>query len=147
MDKEPGFNQVNIIAGDLALSLDFYRRLGVTFADSDKTEAPFHANGETSTGIRFEADSARFAQFWNPGWAGRADLVGRIVLGFGVALREEVDRLYTEFTSAGFAGLAAPYDAFWGARYAILEDPNGIAVGIMSPIDPARKNWPPEGWR
>jgi uncharacterized glyoxalase superfamily protein PhnB len=42
-------------------------------------------------------------------------------------------------TSAGYSALAAPYDAFWGARYAIVEDPNGIAVGLMSPIDPGRR--------
>jgi hypothetical protein len=34
----------------------------------------------------------------------------------------------------------------WGARYAIVEDPNGIAVGLMSPRDPVRNYWPPEGW-
>jgi len=28
----------------------------------------------------------------------------------------------------------------------VVEDPNGIAVGLMSPIDPDRKTWPPEGW-
>ena len=32
-----------------------------------------------------------------------------------------------------------PYDAFWGARYAIVEDPDGNAVGLMSPIDPDRQ--------
>jgi len=31
-----------------------------------------------------------------------------------------------------------------GARYAIIEDPDGIAVGLMSPIDAARKTPPPE---
>ena len=29
---------------------------------------------------------------------------------------------------------------------AIVEDPNGVAVGVMSPIDPERKTWPPAGW-
>jgi uncharacterized glyoxalase superfamily protein PhnB len=57
-----------------------------------------------------------------------------------------VDRIYAGLTSAGHPGLAPPHDAFWGARYAILEDPNGIAVGVMSPIDPARKTSPPAGW-
>ena len=53
---------------------------------------------------------------------------------------------YDELTSAGYLGLAAPYDAFWGARYAIVEDPNGIAVGLMSPIDPKHRVWPIKGW-
>jgi len=67
-----------------------------------------------------------FAQLWNSGWRGRKDLAGRVVLGLSVALaRAEVDRLYGEMTAAGHAGVQAPYDAFWGARYAIVEDPDG----------------------
>jgi Glyoxalase/Bleomycin resistance protein/Dioxygenase superfamily len=106
----------------------------------------FHANGETSNRLRLELDSAAFARVWNQGWSASPDLLGRIVLGFNVAARDDVDRLYAELTGAGYAGLAPPYDAFWGARYAIVEDPNGVAVGVMSPIDPARKTWPPAGW-
>ena len=37
-----------------------------------------------------------------------------------------------------------PHDAFWGARYAIVEDPDGIAVGLMSPISPDFKSVPPK---
>ena len=103
-------------------------------------------NGETPNGLRFELDSTQFAKVWNQGWAARSDLAGRMVLGFGLASRDAVDRVYAELSGAGYAGLAPPHDAFWGARYAILEDPNGIAVGLMSPIDPARKAPPPAGW-
>jgi uncharacterized glyoxalase superfamily protein PhnB len=39
--------------------------------------------------------------------------------------------------------LQPPWDAFWGARYAIVEDPDGIAVGLMSPISPDRRSPPP----
>ena len=144
--EKPVLNQVNIVAGDFARSLDFYRRLGVEFASANHTDAPFHANGETPNGLRFELDSAQFAKVWNQGWAARSDLAGRMVLGFGLASRDAVDRVYAELSGAGYAGLAPPHDAFWGARYAILEDPNGIAVGLMSPIDPARKAPPPAGW-
>jgi catechol 2,3-dioxygenase-like lactoylglutathione lyase family enzyme len=146
--KRPVLDQVNIVAGNFELSLDFYRRLGVEFAQpvTDRTRDPFHANGQTPNGFRFELDSASFARVWNQGWAARPDLVGRIVLGFGLASREEVDRVYAELTGAGHPGLAPPHDAFWGARYAIVEDPNGISVGLMSPIDPARQTQPPAGW-
>src|SRR5919201_5957061 len=144
--EKPVLNQVNIVAGDFGRSLEFYRRLGVEFASADRTGAPFHVNGETPNGLRLELDSAEFAKVWNPGWAARPELAGRMVLGFGVASRYAVDRVYAELSGAGYAGLAPPHDAFWGARYAILEDPNGIAVGLMSPIDPARMAPPPAGW-
>jgi uncharacterized glyoxalase superfamily protein PhnB len=47
-------------------------------------------------------------------------------------------------TGAGYRGLREPHDAFWGARYAIIEDPDGIAVGLMSPVSPDKKSPPPE---
>jgi hypothetical protein len=145
---KPVLDQINIIAGNFGGSMDFCRRLGVEFPQSVGGGAgdPFHVNGKTPNGFRFELDSAPFARVWNQGWAARSDLVGRIVLGFGLASREEVDRIYAQLTVAGHPGLAPPHDAFWGARYAIVEDPNGIAVGLMSPIDPARKAQPPAGW-
>jgi predicted enzyme related to lactoylglutathione lyase len=37
-----------------------------------------------------------------------------------------------------------PYDTFCGARYAILLDPDGNYVGLMSPPDPARRSAPPD---
>jgi hypothetical protein len=91
--SKPIFDQVNIIAGDFARSLDFYHRLGVVFPEpaTANSGAQFHANGETSAGFRFELDSAGFARVWNRGWTKRSDLVGRTVLGFGVASREAVD--------------------------------------------------------
>ena len=39
----------------------------------------------------------------------------------------DVDRLYSEVRDAGYAGSNQPYDAFWGARHAIVEDPDGNA--------------------
>src|SRR5689334_4133519 len=145
---KPVLDQVNIVAGSFGRSFDFYRRLGVAFAEpvTDQIGDPFHTNGETSNGLRFELDNASFARVWNPGWAAHSDLVGRVVLGFGVASREEVDRVYAELTSAGHPGLAPPHDAVWGARYAVLQDPDGVAVGVMIPMDPARQTSPPAGW-
>ena len=67
---------------------------------------------------------------------------GRAVIGFRVSSRERVDELYSQLTADGYAGQQPPYDAFWGARYAIVEDPDGNPVGIMSPSDPDRRSRP-----
>ena len=64
-------------------------------------------------------------------------------LGFQRPTREDVDRMYGEVTGAGYQGRQKPYDAFWGARYAIVADPDGNDVGLMSPIDEQRRTWPP----
>jgi uncharacterized glyoxalase superfamily protein PhnB len=144
--EAPVLDQVNVIAKDLRASLAFYRLLGVSFPVDDATGKLFHANGQSAGGLDLDLDSPEFAQVWNKGWAGRQDLAGRVVLGFGLKSREAVDQTYAELTGAGHRGLQPPYDAFWGTRYAIVEDPNGIAVGLMSPIDPEKRSWPPEGW-
>jgi uncharacterized glyoxalase superfamily protein PhnB len=143
------FDQVNIVGRDPAASVAFYRRLGVEIPEARVwgTKTGIHhvsALPATKDAADLDIDSAAFAQLWNTGWRGRNDLAGRVVIGFKLETREAVDAAYAEATGAGHQGLQPPCDAFWGARYAIVEDPDGIAVGLMSPIDPARKTAPPE---
>jgi predicted enzyme related to lactoylglutathione lyase len=40
--------------------------------------------------------------------------------------------------------VSPPWDAFWGSRYAIVADPDGNHVGIMSPSEPKRRYQGPE---
>ncbi len=148
--SKPIFSQLNLVCGDLDASRAFYARLGVALPDTGVWRTPsgaHHASGEAQVAdqtIDFDLDSAAFAQKWNPAWKGRADLRGRIVIGFHVPSRADVDEVFHDMTSAGYRGLQAPHDAFWGARYAIIEDPDGIAVGLTSPVSPDKKAPPPE---
>jgi catechol 2,3-dioxygenase-like lactoylglutathione lyase family enzyme len=143
---KPVLNQINIVAADIAKSRDFYKRLGVPIAEPADSAPEFHAGCELENGFDFDLDTPAFAQVWNSGWAGGKDLVGRVVIGFHLPTRDKIDAVYAELTDAGYKGLQPPWDAFWGARYAIVEDPNGVAVGLMSPIDQARRYWPPKNW-
>jgi catechol 2,3-dioxygenase-like lactoylglutathione lyase family enzyme len=131
-------DQLNIVVSDLARSVVFWRRLGVE--TEDPGPAP-HVNGHAGD-VSVDFDTATFAQVWNAAWAGREDLAGRVVIGFKTETREAVDEHYASVTAAGHRGLQPPFDAFWGARYAIVEAPDGVAVGLMSPIDPARRGEP-----
>jgi uncharacterized glyoxalase superfamily protein PhnB len=139
-------DQINIVAGGMRASMDFYKRLGVKLQEPAEGEDPHHIGGDAGGDCSLDLDSAKFAETWNAAWKGRSDLVGRVVIGFSFETREDIDRTFAELTGAGYKGLAKPWDAFWGSRYAIVEDPNGVAVGLMSPADPARRFWPPEGW-
>ncbi len=135
-NTRPVLDQVNVVVSDVERAAAFYRRLGVEFKDSGPVWNAHHRNSASDAGAHVELDSATFAARWNPGWtAGRTGAV----LGFRVATREEVDRLYAELTGAGYEGQHPPHDAFWGARYAIVEDPDGNSVGLMSPSDPTRR--------
>lgn len=93
-------------------------------------------------GFSLEPGTAESARLWHAGW--RADPARvRVVIGFSRPAREAVDEHYTELTAAGYAGRQPPFDAFWGARYAIVADPDGNDVGLMSPADESRRTWPP----
>jgi catechol 2,3-dioxygenase-like lactoylglutathione lyase family enzyme len=147
MDRtRPTLNQLNIVSSNPEASIAFYRRLGLDIPDRQvwRTATGVHHVSAEDAGIDFDLDSTAFAQLWNNGWRGRKDLAGRVVVGLRVASREEVDRRYGEMTVAGYRGLQAPWDAFWGARYAVVEDPDGIAVGLMSPISAEHRSPPPE---
>jgi uncharacterized glyoxalase superfamily protein PhnB len=143
---KPTLGQLNIVSADPVASIVFYRRLGVEIAEAAiwRTATGAHHVNARSGEVDFELDSTAFAQLWNEGWRGRGDLKGRVVLGFRVVSREAVDEVYSDLTVAGHAGLQPPHDAFWGARYAVVEDLDGIAVGLMSPVSPDFKSVPPE---
>ena len=147
--SKPILDQINLVCSDLDASIAFYRRLGLEIPEALVWRTPtggHHANAADASAdqtIDFALDSVAFAQIWNEGWKGRTDLRGRVVIGFHLPARQDVDDVFRDITSAGYRGLQEPYDALWGARYAIIEDPDGIAVGLMSPVSPDKKSPPP----
>jgi catechol 2,3-dioxygenase-like lactoylglutathione lyase family enzyme len=140
-DAFPVLAQLNLVVADMAASVAFYRRLGLT-VDQSHPFAAHHLEVTMPGGFTLELDSIEFAKRWDVGWRGQAG-TARNVIGFNLPSRERVDGLYQELTKAGYAGQQPPCDAFWGARYAVVEDPDGNPVGLMSPIDPARRSTPP----
>lgn len=138
MEYQPAFSQLNLVARDMAATVAFYRRLGLTVTVD---EAAQHASARTDGGVRIEWDATGFVPQWDSGWAGGVG--GSTVLGFALPAREAVDEVYADLTGAGYRRHQQPYDAFFGARYAIVDDPDGNPVGLMSPIDQERKYWPP----
>lgn len=132
-------DQVNVVVQDMEAMAGFYARLGVSLESGLPEWAPHHRNGEGEGGAALDLDSAAFAAVWNEGWPGGTG----IVLSFRVPTRADVDRLYDELTAAGHTGQQPPYDAFWGARFAVVADPDGNSAGLMSPSDPAFRSAPP----
>lgn len=47
---------------------------------------------------------------------------------------EELDATYARVVAAGYPGRSAPWDAFWGQRYAMLTDPDGNRVDLFAAI-------------
>ena len=147
MPPRPALSQINLVCRNPAASLAFYRRLGVDFpeprlwASADRLH---HAAASGEAGLDFELDSESFARRWNRGWQDDPAAGGRVVITFSVQTREGVDEIHEALVADGAQSRQPPYDAFWGARYAIVVDPDGVAVGLMSPIDDAKTSPPPE---
>ena len=131
--------QVNVVVSDMVAMAEFYQRLGVDLRGNSGPWASHHRNTGGVGGVDFDLDSAAFAEVWNHGWPG-----GRgVVLGFRVEDRDAVDRTFEELIAGGARAQQEPYDAFWGVRYAVVSDPDGNAVGIMSPVDDTRRTATP----
>ncbi len=140
MEDRAILDQVNIVARDIGASAAFYRLLGVEVPNGEPPWDAHHRSVSTSDGADIDLDSTQFAAVWDTGWAdGRTG----VVLGFKVESREAVDRVHAAVVAAGHRSEQDPYDAFWGARYAVVADPDGNAVGIMSPIDDTLRTPPP----
>jgi uncharacterized glyoxalase superfamily protein PhnB len=141
-ESVPDLHMLNLVVTDMAASLDFYRRLGIAMPEGQDAAAA-HAQLRMPGSFSLELDTAESARLWHAGW--RADPAGvSVVIGFSLPTRKAVDERYAELTSAGYAGRQPPFDAFWGARWAIVADPDGNDIGLMSPIDESRRTWPPE---
>jgi len=133
-ESAPDLHMLNLVVTDMPASLDFYRRLGIAVPEG-RGAAAAHVQLKMPGGVSLELDTAESARLWHAGW--RADPAGvRVVIGFSLPTREAVDERYAELTSVGYAGRQPPFDALWGARWAIVADPDGDDIGLMGPIDP-----------
>jgi catechol 2,3-dioxygenase-like lactoylglutathione lyase family enzyme len=128
------FDLIGMVTADMAATLAFYRRLGLDIpADAD--HAP-HAEATGPGGIRLAWDTVEVIRSMHPGWEmPRGE--GRMSLAFLCDDPADVDRVYGEMTAAGYPGVREPWDAFWGQRYAVIQDPDGTGVDLFAPLSPA----------
>lgn len=146
-DQEIDFKGLNLVCADVDATIAFYRLAGVAIPDEAiwrTATGPHHVNAATwRTDVELELDSPALAARYNTGYAA-APSPGGVLLGFGVPTRVAVDEVHDRLAAAGHPSRQAPYDAFWGARYAIVADPDGRDVAFMSPMDDAHRSAPPD---
>jgi uncharacterized glyoxalase superfamily protein PhnB len=120
-----------IVAGDLARSLAFYRLLGLEFPDGAENEP--HTQTTIAGGVRLMFDPVSTIQSFEPDYVHTPGSAG-VSLAFGCGTPGEVDSTYRMVVDAGFEGHREPWDAFWGQRYALLIDPDGVRVNLYAPL-------------
>jgi len=135
---------VDLVVKDMKATVAFYRRLGLTIDDGHPWSG-HHIEVTLSNGFKLAFDSVEMTKTYDSGWRNPAG-GSRNVLSFSLPSREAVDKLYADLTAAGYVSHQPPFDGFWGGRYAIVDDPDGNNVGLMSPMDDAHRSAPPKLW-
>ena len=120
---------IGIVTRDIAESVRFYRLLGLDVPNPG--EGPHH-DVELPGGVRLMWDTAELMQQLYPE---REEPRGqRTALAFECESAADVDATYERLVEAGYAGKKAPFDAFWGQRYANVVDPDGNVVDLFAAL-------------
>lgn len=138
-EQAPAFIAVYLFVKDMATTLAFYRRLGLAIPDGG--DGTF-TRAEMPGGISIEFGTAAITRGYDPNWREPSG-PSTNTLNFSLASRQAVDEMYADLTAAGYTGHLPPIDAFWGSRFAIIDDPDGNIVGLHSPRDLSRSGPPP----
>ena len=123
-------DMVGIVVSDLARAVRFYRLLGLSFADPAPGEDFIEV--ETPNGYRISLNAEALVKTLHPDW--ERPRGQRLELAFLCGSPREVDQTYAAVVAAGHRGPKEPWDAFWGQRYAIVEDPDGTQVSLFAPL-------------
>lgn len=125
----PELNAIGIVVSDMARSISFYRLL-----DLDVPETPDEPHVDTflPNGVRFMLDTEETVRSFRPDWTRATG--NQVGLALECGSPGEVDEIYRRVTGAGFHGEKEPWDAFWGQRYAQLQDPDGVPVDLYASL-------------
>jgi catechol 2,3-dioxygenase-like lactoylglutathione lyase family enzyme len=127
----PRLDMIGLAVRDLGASLAFYRRLGLDVPE----DGDGHVEATLPGGVRIAWDTYEVMESFDPGWEPATGGSAPIGLAFLVDSPAEVDSLYAELTGDGYEGHLAPWDAFWGQRYAVLRDPDGNDVALFAALE------------
>ena len=119
---------IGIVVRDMAASLRFYSLLGLDIPPNMESEQ--HVEVILPNGFRIAWDSQEMIKSIYPAWI---EPVGqRMTLAFKCKSPAEVDTLYDRVVQSGYRRHQAPWDAFWGQRYAVVFDPDGNLVDLFA---------------
>jgi uncharacterized glyoxalase superfamily protein PhnB len=98
-----------------------------------------HAEIDLGSGVHLALSTPEVTRMYDAGWR-EPQVPPAGALQFQLTSRDAVDALFAELVDAGYHGHLPPVDAFWGNRYAEVDDPDGNIVGFHSPTDSSMRS-------
>lgn len=126
----PTLDAIGLVAADLPATLSFYRLLGLDIPAADDDAS--HVEVELAGGFRLMFDPISTVESfttYEPPTGGRNH-----GLAFRCSSPAEVDEVHAAVVAAGHPSKVAPFDAFWGQRYATVVDPDGTPVDLYAAL-------------
>lgn len=123
-------DMVGLVVKDIPTSLKFYRILGID-VDDPEDGGPY-CEATLANGLRLSWNAESMVREIDEHWTEPSGQ--RIGIAFLCDGPSDVDQRFRRLTEAGYQGAKEPWDAFWGQRYAIILDPDGIAIELFAPL-------------
>lgn len=122
---------VGVVSTDLSKTITFYKLLGFSFGEL--TSDGKHVESEPSEGFaRLMIDTqdvieAIIGETPRPG--------NHSSFAVNYSSPDEVDDVVKKVAESGFMVVKEPWNAFWGQRYAVVEDPDGYKVDLYAQLE------------
>ena len=124
-------DMVGLVVEDMGRALAFYRQLGLPIPENQDAEPYVEV---TVNGYRISFNTAEMVRSFDPEWTAPSGS-NRISLAFKCPSAAAVDETFQRMVDSAVARVhKAPWDAFWGQRYAVLLDPDNNTVDIFAPL-------------
>lgn len=119
-----------LFVSDLEKTKAFYAALGLHI----EPVSDMFARASWSDKVMLEFGTKKLTDSYDPNFE-VPGFLSKSTINFEVGSEVEVDSTFVRLTDLGYQGHLAPIDAPWGARFAIVQDPDGNFVGLHSPRD------------
>jgi uncharacterized glyoxalase superfamily protein PhnB len=122
-------DMIGIVVKDMKKALAFYRMLDLPIPDGKENEDHVEVH---SNGYRIAWDTEELIRGMYPDWI--VPVGQRISLAFKCDSPQAVNELHQKLIDAGYKSHMAPMDAFWGQRYAVVDDPDGNHIDLFAQL-------------
>lgn len=125
-------NAIGIFTSNLSKTVEFYSLIGFKFPEFKSDEQ--HLEATTTPGeTRLMIDSKELIK----SLIGEEPKPGNCsVFAVEYISVDELNKTAQKVSLAGFTVFKEPWDAFWGQRYCVVQDPDGHRIDLYAAIPP-----------